>query len=267
MSDDRHPEELLAGYVDGSLSERERAVVESHLSTCARCREESGLAMHAVATLNDLDDVPVPVGVMSPVTAELAQRMSRTAPRPLSQRVLWAAGGAIAAAFVGLVAIWVLPGIGANDNGAGRATAPEAAAASGTTVAGAGGGGALSTAGTNRGLAVTLEHRPTNYDNVALARLATQAAADAGTGALGPAADATTQPSATRSALECVRKGAEVEPQDVLVRLISAQYAGEPAYVAVFLTGPAPSQPPKSVLVWVVHADGCTFASFTSKRG
>jgi hypothetical protein len=52
----------------------------------------------------------------------------------------------------------------------------------------------------------------------------------------------------------------------VLVRLISAEYGGEPAYIAVFLTGPAPSQPPKSVLVWVVNADGCSLASFTSKR-
>jgi anti-sigma factor RsiW len=267
MSDDRHPEELLAGYVDGSLSDRERAAVESHLSTCARCREESGLAMRAVATLNELDDVPVPVGVMSPVTAELAQRMSRATPRPLSQRVLWAAGGAIAAAFVGLMAIWVLPGIGANDNAGGGAAAPEAAAASGTAAPGVGGvGGALSTSGADRALAVTIEHRSTNYDDAGLARLATQTAAGAGTAALGPAADLATQPSATRSALDCVSRGAEVEPQDVLVRLISAEYGGEPAYIAVFLTGPAPSQPPKSVLVWVVHADGCSLASFTSKR-
>src|SRR5512133_796308 len=123
MSDDRHPEELLAGYVDGSLSDRERAAVESHLSTCALCREESALAMRAVATLRGLDDVPVPVGVISPVTAELVQRMCCASPRPLSPRVLSAAGDGIAAAFGGMMANWVLAEIGATDSVAGGADA------------------------------------------------------------------------------------------------------------------------------------------------
>jgi anti-sigma factor RsiW len=263
MSDDRHPEELLAGYVDGSLSERERAVVESHLSTCARCREESGLAMRTVATLKGLDDAPVPVGVMSPVTAELAQRMSRTAPRPLSQRVLWAAGGAIAAAFVGLMAIWVLPGIGAGGNAAGTAAAPEAAKASRTTAVG---GGAVSTAEGPVARPVTIEHRSTNFDDAALRGLATDTAAGVGSRQLGPAVDEAAEPSATRTALLCVAKGSDVEPQAVLVRLISAEFDGKPAYIAVYLTGPTTTKPPDEVVVWVVRSDTCEFASITSAR-
>lgn len=264
MSDDRHPEELLAGYADGSLSDKERAAVESHLSSCARCREESELSMRSVATLRQIEQVPVPVGVMSPVTAELGRRMSSTRPRPISQRVLWAAGGAVAAAFIGVLAIWVLPGIGTNNGAAGSASAPEAASATSAGVTG--GGGALSTAGAARAHQVTIEHQSTNFDQPALAKLATAAAADVGTSALGPAADDTTQPSPTRSALTCVGKGAQVEPQDVLVRLIAARFDGKPAYIAVYVTGPASSQPPKSVLVWVVDSQTCSFASFTSKR-
>ena len=36
-----HPEELLAGYVDGTLTDPERAVVDAHLPTCERCRESA----------------------------------------------------------------------------------------------------------------------------------------------------------------------------------------------------------------------------------
>jgi hypothetical protein len=190
--------------------------------------------------------------------------VSSARPRPLSQRVLWAAGGAIAAAFIGVLAIWVLPGIGTNGTSADSAAAPEAASATNAGVTG--GGGALSTAGAARADQVMIEHRSTNFDQAALAKLATEAAATVGTSALGPAADETTQPSATRSALTCVGKGAQIEPQDVLVRLIAARFGGKPAYIAVYVTGPASTQPPKSVLVWVVDADTCSFASFTSKR-
>ena len=37
-----HPEELLAGYVDGSLTDPDRPTVDAHLLTCARCRAEVG---------------------------------------------------------------------------------------------------------------------------------------------------------------------------------------------------------------------------------
>jgi anti-sigma factor RsiW len=268
MTDDRHPEEHLAGYVDGSLSDKDRAVVESHLSGCARCRAESALAMRAVTALQEIQEVPVPVGVMSPVTGELSRRMAAARPRPFSQRVLWAAGGAIAAAFIGIVAIWVLPGIGGNNAGFGGASAPEAAAARGTSVGAAAGGGGAATAAPGRAAAVTIEHRSTNYDDAAIAKLATETAANAGATALGPATDEASQPSTTRTALGCVGRGAQVEPQAVLVRLISARFGGKPAYIAVYLTGPTTSQPPKSVLVVVVNADTCSAwnAKFTEAR-
>jgi hypothetical protein len=49
-----HPEDQLAGYVDGSLTPAERAVVDAHLSGCDVCREELALASAAAAALATL---------------------------------------------------------------------------------------------------------------------------------------------------------------------------------------------------------------------
>ena len=72
-----HPEELLAGYVDGTLGTDERAVVDAHLQTCDTCREEVGLARTAVRALATLEEVPVPFGVTGPVLAEAGRRFER----------------------------------------------------------------------------------------------------------------------------------------------------------------------------------------------
>jgi hypothetical protein len=265
MTDDRHPEELLAGYVDGTLTDRERAAVESHLSACLRCREESALAMRASSALREIREEPVPVGVMNPVRAEIAQRARGSSGRPLSQRVLgWATAAAVAAAFAGVVALWVLPnaGVGGSaDNAAGRA-APEAANASGTTAPAGAGAGALATAPP-----VALRRESTNFDDQALAKLATATATAVKSGALREAADARPQSAETDSAAACLARGAaSVEPQAILVRLISARYKGDPAVIGVYLTGPGAGQPPNSVLVWVVRAGTCQTASITSSR-
>ena len=42
-----HPEELLAGYVDGTLSAKDRAAVDAHIAECPRCRRETTLAASA----------------------------------------------------------------------------------------------------------------------------------------------------------------------------------------------------------------------------
>jgi hypothetical protein len=263
MTDDRHPEELLAGYVDGTLTDRERAAVESHLSTCLRCREESALAMRAVDSVREMPEEPVPLGVMSPVTAEIERRASRTPSRPRSQRVLGlAAGLAVAAAFVGLLGVWVLPNLGvrgaASDNAAGGA-AVEAAAPNATATQ-AGGAPAF---GASK--AVGLEHQSTNYDQRELEHLATRTADDAASGTVRGAAGSA-QPATTDSASACLARGTGLEPQAVLVRLISARYGKDPALIGVYLTGPGKGQPPNEVIVWVVRPSTCQIASFTSKR-
>ncbi|HEY3264298.1 MAG TPA: zf-HC2 domain-containing protein [Actinomycetota bacterium] len=265
MTDDRHPEELLAGYVDGTLSDRERAAVESHLSTCLRCREESALAMRAVEDLREMQEEPVPFGVMNPVTAEIARRTSPASARPLSQRVLGlAAAAAVAAAFIGLIGVWVLPNLGAGggaaDN-AGGGAAVEAAAPSATRAAS--GVGAPAFGGSRP---VPLERQSRNYDQGALESLARSTADDATTGTLRAGTGAPPQPAEADSASACLARGTGVEPQAVLVRLISARYGKEPALIGVYLTGPGQGQPPNEVIVWVVQPSTCQIASFTSKR-
>ena len=45
--------ELLAAFLDGSLTARRRAQVEAHLAECERCR---WIAVHAGSLLADRDD-------------------------------------------------------------------------------------------------------------------------------------------------------------------------------------------------------------------
>ncbi|HXF58014.1 MAG TPA: zf-HC2 domain-containing protein, partial [Actinomycetota bacterium] len=55
-----HPEELLAGFVDGTASADERALVERHLAACERCRLEVELAARARAALAALPELEPP---------------------------------------------------------------------------------------------------------------------------------------------------------------------------------------------------------------
>jgi anti-sigma factor RsiW len=248
-----HPEELLAGYVDGSLTDKERAVVDAHLATCARCREEAELSSRAMVVLRSLPDEPVPFGVTNPVTAELGRRMRRPARLPWRARLQWGAGIAVAACLV-LLAVLTLPklGGGAND------------AAGGGGVAGAvrETGPKLEAAPT---AAPSLERQDTDYradtlrpllQDIPASDRQSYSAQDATTVARGAAG----------VALRCVRQGADVRPTDVLVRLIDARFDGTPAYIAVFLEGPGAGQPATEAIVWVVRKDGCSLLSFASTR-
>jgi len=55
-----HPEELLAGYVDGSASLDERASVDAHLPFCPRCTNEVRLARAGRAALVALPELDSP---------------------------------------------------------------------------------------------------------------------------------------------------------------------------------------------------------------
>jgi len=55
-----HPDELLAGYIDGDLSLEERVHVETHLASCTRCQEEIRLARAAQAALAGVPEVDAP---------------------------------------------------------------------------------------------------------------------------------------------------------------------------------------------------------------
>ena len=120
-----HPEDLFADYVDGTLDERARADVDTHLLGCGRCRDEVRLAASAKAALVELEDRPVPFGVTGPVLAEAGRRFERR--RGVTwERFQWAAGLAAAAALVVVVALNVGDG-GSED------TPSSAAAGTGAT--------------------------------------------------------------------------------------------------------------------------------------
>jgi anti-sigma factor RsiW len=259
-----HPEDLLADYVDGTLPEHERAVVDAHLEGCAQCREETELARGAVTALASLPQEPVPLGVTGPVLAEAGRRFERRRTAGW-RRLQWAAGAAAAAA---LVAVFALNGgIG------GRDSSRDAA----TTVGGesAEAGGEAPAAATAGAFAPDLQDQADiNYDADGVRSLAEDAAAertalDAGsTGSTGAdeggaAAEVAASPDA---ALACLRQsGAPLDdPNSTLSRLIQARYERTPAYLAVFLQSPGAGQPPDHAVVWVVARNDCRILTIQS---
>jgi hypothetical protein len=249
-----HPEELLAGYVDGALADDERAVVDAHLDSCAACRDEVELARSAVAALASLPDVPVPFGVTGPVLAEAGRRFERRR-AVVWQRVQWAAGLAAAAALVLVVAI----NLGGADDGRDGTVAVEDDA---------GGGEATGGASAEMAAAIQLESQVgVNYDDEGVRSLATDTAAAFRSEEASPLAGADQAFEDPNRALRCLRtSGAPLDdPRDTLLRLIEAEYRETPAYFALFEESPGAGQPPTTVLVWAASVDGCTLITFASQ--
>jgi len=263
-----HPEDLLADYVDGTLAERERAVVDTHLDGCARCSAQIRQAEAARTALSELEDVPVPFGVTGPVLAEAGRRFERR--RGVAwERFQWAAGLAAAAALIVIVAL----NVGGGD--ARNAATPAANSASGDT--GAAGGaeaaapGAIHFAG--------IERQPNvNYDDPGIQAVALEAADAVVAAEQAQAAEPTSAPpeafatsvqdskERTTLAKDCVRQSGIQGPQDVLIRLIEAEFEDTPAYIAVFSEGPGAGQPPDHIVVFVVAKDDCRILSTASQR-
>ena len=258
-----HPEDLLADYVGGTLDQRERAAVDAHLPGCARCSAEVRQAEAARAALSELEDVPVPFGVTGPVLAEAGRRFERR--RGVAWgRFQWAAGLAAAAAFVVVVAL----NVGGED--AQNAAAPErtTAVAGGTS---AEGGAEAATPGVIH-FAGLERQTDVNYDEAGIRAVATEAA-----GAVVAAEDArgtqaalasTVQDSKERTSLakECVDQSGVRGPNDVLIRLIEAQFEGTPAYIGVYSEGPGAGQAPDHIVVFVVAKDDGRILSTASQR-
>src|ERR671911_1088548 len=125
-----HPKQSLADYIEGTLADRGRPLLQEHLSTCAVCREELELARNAVSSLATLEELPVPLGVTGPVLAEAERRFERRR-TVVWQRFQWGAGIAAAAALVLVVALNVGgngadPAIRAEGRGAGVADSDAA---------------------------------------------------------------------------------------------------------------------------------------------
>jgi predicted anti-sigma-YlaC factor YlaD len=254
-----HPEELLAGFVDGTLEDPERAVVDVHLQTCETCREELELARSAKTALASLPEVPVPFGVTGPVLAEAGRRFERRA--KTRGRIQWALGAGVAAALVLVVALNLNLGSSGRDGGQGTLAAD-------TTTTGTTQGGA----GAESATAVGLERQPdVNYDDAGVRSLGEDVAAKRSTAAMeapqasgGAMAFASADP-----ALACLRTAEAPVDQastDELVRLIEAKYQGTPAYIAVFLESPGAGQAADKVVIWVVAKNGCQIITGQQQR-
>lgn len=249
----KHPEDLLADYVDGTLTDPERAVVREHLAACETCREEVELASGALSTLSLLPEEPVPFGVTGPVLAEARRSVERR--QPFLQRIQWAAGLAAAACLLAVAVIVgprLLPG-GSSDE-AMRSAAGLAEASKAPTLDAALGAAA----------ALQLERLGVDYDEAAIAELARTSAAKAPEP---PAPEPQAELAALDEGIACLqRSGIELGEEEQLVRLIEASYLGEPAYVAVLFEGPGAGLPPDHAVVWVVSTKGCRLLTSASQR-
>jgi anti-sigma factor RsiW len=254
-----HPDDLLADYVDGTLDERARADVDTHLLGCERCRDEVRLAAGAKTALAELEDRPVPFGVTGPVLAEAGRRFERRRGANWD-RFQWAAGLAAAAALITVVALNV--GDGRSEN-----TPRPAAAGAGATGAEASDATAsapLPFFGLERQLDV-------NYDVEGIRAVASEAAGAVEAAAGGEAAGALAsgaEDSAQRTgdAKGCIRQSELQGAGDVLIRLIEAEFEATPAYIAVFAQGPGAGQPSDHVVVVVVATDDCRLLTSASQR-
>lgn len=244
-----HPDELLAGYVDGTSSAQDRAVVDAHLSTCDRCRREVAEARVAVAALGRLPEASSPSDLGAKAMAELGTgggvRRSTSAPR--WQR--WVVPAAAAAAII-LVATLVLPKIGGG--GASPADGESAAAAATTTVSGT----------------TTLELSSENFQPDTLGALASDAAAKLTAGAAGVqpetsgAPERTAAPGAAAEATACIQQAFEQVP-GTPVRLIEAKFQGRPAYIGFYAESPGGGQPVVALTVRVASVQGCEILHIT----
>ena len=247
-----HPEELLAGYVDGTLSAQERAVVETHVAGCSKCSREIAMASSARSALRGLDDVPAPEDIGSLAIQEASGH--RGAPGVGGTPRWYRVGGLVAAVAAGLLVFTlVLPRIGQSDD-AGGGDQRELSTAAGDTEA-----GKLSAAS-----GIEISHE--NYDNTSLTALISSLAAGDSAGGSMAAASAPPIPLATggqaqvNKALACIVRSAPDETGD-LKRLIRARFEGTPAYLAVFTEGPGAGQPADTAIIWVFATDDCRILS------
>lgn len=263
-----HPEELLAGFVDGSASPQERLAVQAHLADCSRCRDEVALATRARTALMTLPEVEAPGlaargleglrgGEAEPVSVagdELtARREAKTGEaRELRRwRISWAALAGAAAVLAILAVVPLVLSRGGGDLRTQSDAAPTPAAAPDLA-----------------------ERYPpvfdlgSNYDQASMRalarRLGEQARTASGKEATAPGAETPLLGGASPRLAEspatdvvrCVLQGTGLPPETIPVYLEVASYRGTPAYVAAVQTESATRD---HLRVYTVSQQGCTF--------
>jgi hypothetical protein len=277
-----HPDELLAGYVDGSASSEERRAVDSHLPGCPRCRDELALARMARSALMSLPELDAPglaaQGIESlrrgevqpaerrteriPATSgldageadELAER--RAAERKAGERRQWQVSWAAVAGVAAVLALLaVVPLLLNRGGGARTATGPAR--------------GAVPSPAKDANYPPVFD-RSSDYDQASIRALAQQLGEDARRGAF---EEDRTSASQTRAPLmagasprlasvsaqdvvRCALQGTGLPADTIPVYLETATYRGTPAFVvAVQTEGGTRSH----LRVYAVSRQGCSF--------
>ncbi len=245
-----HPEALLADYVDGSLTGDAAEDVARHLTTCATCREEVQAAAAARGALAVLPRPRTP-DLSSAVAKEIEAGRLESIDRRWSRVAGWAAAAAVV-----VLVVAALPRIGSQDDLRTAATGAAAEDAGGAE-------GAPTVPSADRALEVELEQ--VDYTQDTLRALAEQLAGVE----LGPDEGFAAAPdavigagNAAEKASRCAAASAPGRP----VRLISATFEGTPAYLAIYLEGPAEGQAADTVKIWVVSIKRCTPLALATAR-
>jgi anti-sigma factor RsiW len=241
-----HPDELLADYVDGTLPAAQRADVEAHLASCARCREEVSLASAGRKALRSAGDVPVPSGIADRAIADAGAPADLDAARRSRSPQRWLGAAAAIAAVVVLVAV-AAPKLG---------TSPSTVAAAGAGAEGA----------TDASFAVATGVEVTQDDVASddLAALAATAggvqgpeAAAGGSGAAVPTlTPVRTDAAALPQATACLTHAFGDSP-GTLTRVVAVDYEGTPAYLGFYAVGPGAGLPATRIQLLVASVDGC----------
>lgn len=255
-----HPGPELTDYVDGTLTPSRTARIDEHLRTCATCRAEVRLAIAAREALAATPSPAPPAGLADAAIVEAQEMAAARAregsaprdlashrPRPSTPRWLAIAGAAAAVALIALI----VPKLGQ------PGTSPASMAA-----------GAADTA---QPAASTVELQHVDYGTDFLTEFA--AAYDSAAGPQAPVAGEAASPGAVPSvggpeeavkllperlpaATRCLDRAYDNQG-GTLTRVILARYAGQPAYLGVYLQSPGAGLEPNVVLVVVASTHGC----------
>jgi putative zinc finger protein len=296
-SDSDHPDDLLAGSVDGTLTDVERAELQAHLHGCEQCRSELLLAESAARALAGLPELDAPWGLGREAIEESRKGSARSHPRR------WAAiaGAAAAAVLIVGLGVAVLRG---PQNGAQPAAAPATSGATSSSEKGNDSGGAagISAPTIQSGL---IERRNRNYASRDVEDLASAWARRAKTRTAQPPQEATTAPTTAAtsgpsfsgaatsapttaagtsgtpaptpsaapladlndpdSIVSCIDTAAGMDDATRPIRVIVARFEEKPALIGIFLNGPGAGQPADLVVVWV-SSRTCELLHYASHR-
>lgn len=264
----QHPTDLLADYVDETLSATDLTAVRAHLQGCAVCTEEVELAASARTALAAMPDLEAPHGLTLRVLREARPRRARAG------RIAWVGGGVAAAAAAGIIGFMALTGSLSQDEGGRGAAAQMAAEDSNATVApsaeaAAGDGGGAAPGATLRAapsypqlVESDTDHTPASLDRRA-GMIAEELVAATENGFATTAREfyrtfeLSSLDGKAGDALGCATTGVTVE--DVMVPLLieTASFDGRPAYVVAFAQGPDADSAYDRVIVWAVNRGDC----------